>query len=254
MNTPIELYDGVWVKRDDLYRHPSGARGAKARVMDVIAAMAMGDGQKKIVTAVARNSSIPAVVAAVGRHYGLAVSIHTALAGTAAPELAAAGKLGATIYEHRPGYQSVINARAAAECGPDATLVPLGLESAAGIKAVIHEVVSTEIPPGVRRIVMAVGSGMMISAVLNGTWRFSDIPVVGVCVGPSPERRIRACLVSESELRRLRLVAAGIPFGKPAGQCARFPFKLDPYYEAKAAAFLEPGDLFWIVAARSSCV
>lgn len=252
MHTPLELYGNVHVKREDRYLHPSGARGAKARALDGVFCAMAAAGTKGVAVGVARTSSIPAVVAVVARHYGMVAAIHTAAGRTGGEEFVAARAAGATVHEHRPGYQSVIAARVAAQAAtPGWATVQLGLEHPLALAAVAAEAATCPLPD-YNRLVVTVGSGMMLASILHGLARRGiNKPVVGVCVGQDPVARLDRH-APPGWRGMVTLVPPATPFNRPAPLFGRLPLRLDPYYEGKAAPHVRDGDLFWVVALRST--
>lgn len=254
-HTPIERYDGIWVKREDTYRHPSGAMGSKGRIADAVLRRAKSEGYQTVVLGVARNSSIPAVIARVAAYLGLDCVIHTAASSVAAPDLQLARDAGAAVLEHRPGYQSVINARARADVERlRGFLIPLGLECPEGVVEIAAEVRSTTFPAGVKRLVMPVGSGMMLAGVLTGLMDHPDkpdFPVLGITVGQDPVERLDR-FAPKGWRKRVTLKSAGVPFSRYNELPNQLGIPLDPVYENKCVGFCEPQDLFWVVARRMS--
>lgn len=249
--TPLERHGCIWCKREDLYTHPCGVRGEKARVVGAI----LGGVSDGVVAGVSRVSSLPTVVARVAAWRGIGCRIHTA-AGRRPLEFELALRHGATLIEHRPGYQSLITARARADAEARGWhRLALGLESRESVEAVAAEFVRTPVPRGARRLVLAVGSGMTLAGVLVGMRRAGiDLPVLGVVVWDSPNLRDRIYRWAPwGWRRRTRLVPSGIRFDRP-GEYDRgvVPFLLDPYYEGKAVSHLRDGDLFWVAALRAS--
>ena len=109
------------------------------------------------------------------------------------------------------------------------------------------------IPPGVKRIVMPVGTGMGLSSVLQGLSEAGreDIHILGVIVGMNPEQYIERW--SPKNWRsRVTLVTAEKDFRIPAEKTNWWGVELDSHYEAKAAPYVEPGDLFWCLAIRAT--
>src|SRR5439155_839381 len=93
--TPVELRDGIWFKRDDLFSI-AGASGGKARACYALARAA----ERGLITASARHSPQATIVARIARHLGLCCRIHTPTGGIT-PELEEAVAHGATRIPHR---------------------------------------------------------------------------------------------------------------------------------------------------------
>lgn len=104
--TPIEYREGYYFKRDDFFS-VAGVCGGKARTCWALAQSA----KRGLVTAGSRFSPQCKIVAYIARARGLPCHIHTT-EGELGPELEAAISAGAHIYQHKPGYNSVIIKRA----------------------------------------------------------------------------------------------------------------------------------------------
>jgi 1-aminocyclopropane-1-carboxylate deaminase/D-cysteine desulfhydrase-like pyridoxal-dependent ACC family enzyme len=251
--TPIEQHGEIWLKRDDTFE-VNGVRGGKVR--SCLALASVTPSPLGLVTAGARHSPQVHIVAAIGAHLGIGVNVHVP-DGESTPEIDAADKLGAHVFRHRPGYNSVIVARAAEDArnmGEGWRLIPFGMETPVAVSETASEV-PPELPEGVRRIVVPVGSGMSLCGILSGLRYLGEpgnvLPVLGVVVGASPERRLDTYAPMWRFDEHLTLRPAGVPYGKLV-HAEVGGIELDPVYEAKCARFLEPGDLLWVVGKRTA--
>ena len=242
--TPIEKYNNIFVKRDDLYTI-AGVCGGKARTCYAIAKHAKG-----IITAGSRVSPQVLLASAIAKHLGIPCRVHVP-SGNFTPELTATKANGAIIIQHKPGYNSVIIKRAKddAIANPEYTYIPFGMECWEAIEQTKYQV--QNIPKGVKRIVVPVGSAMTLAGILNGLVEYKmNIPVVGIVVGADPVKRLdhyapifwrKKCTLINSEdnyhLSRNNVYLDNI--------------LLDPIYEAKCLPYIKPGDLFWIVGIRN---
>jgi 1-aminocyclopropane-1-carboxylate deaminase/D-cysteine desulfhydrase-like pyridoxal-dependent ACC family enzyme len=238
--TPVERRDVYWLKRDDLFEF-AGMSGGKVRACVSIAAAA----PQGLVTASARTSPQAAIVAAVAQSFRLPARVHTAWGGQT-PSLAAAQGLNAEIVAHRPGYNSVIVRRAIDDAQASGwTLVPFGMECAAAVAAAAHQCLN--MPEGVARLVVPVGSGMTLIGVLQGLRNAGrNIPVLGVVVGAAPERR----LDQWAPVGWSHTVSLVRPAERYAARAATSVFQgvaLSANYEAKCIPFLQPEDCLWLV-------
>lgn len=243
--TPIERHGDVWVKRDDLFAF-GGVRGGKVRTCLAIARTA----QDGLITAGSRQSPQVQIVSAVARELGLPCRVHVPSGATSA-EVKSAADAGAEVVKHKPGYNTVIVARAKSDAAESGwTEVPFGMECAEAVKQNRGQV--RDIPEGVRRIVVPVGSGMSLAGILHGLDDIgrSDIPVVGVMVGADPTDRLNEYAPSDWH-KRVEMRGSGSDYTKAARETVFWGIDLDPHYEAKAAPHVEPGDLFWVVGRRS---
>lgn len=245
--TPIEEHGGVRVKRDD-YCTVAGISGGKVRTCYSIARKHKEAGCTTLVTASSRSSPQANIVATIARHLGMAAHCHIP-GGDLGEELEQAQAKGAEIIQHRPGYNSVICARANTDAETAGSgLVPFGMECWDAVEQTRKQV--SNIPADTKRIVMPVGSGMSLAGVLHGLVDCNlDIPVVGIVVGADPTDRLNryAPLGWQS---MVTLIESGMDYGTPATTTTLHGIALDPYYEAKCVPFIEAGDLFWIVGIR----
>lgn len=258
--TPLERRDPVWLKRDDLYRE-FGAWGAKARVAGAVLRRAAADGYRGACVGVSRNSSIPAVVAKAAAAAGLQAMVYFPHSNAdwrpgARTEFHAAREAGAILVPVRPGYLSVVQARARAAAQLHGyALLPLGLEGWEGVRQTASSAAALagHLPAGVRRLVVPVGSGMMLSGILWGLRKagLERLPVLGVAVGQPPDQRLDT-YAPPGWRRQVALRPSGSDFLRPASRIEHLGVRLDHSYEAKCVPYLEPDDLFWLVALRST--
>lgn len=246
--SPVERYGNRWVKREDLFVI-AGSAGGKVRSCWHLASQ---PGVRGLVTAGSRHSPQANIVAGIARRLGIPCRIHTA-AGAATPEMAAAAEAGAEIIRHKPGYNTVLVARAredaAALAAEGWVHVPFGMEHQAAVEQTAAQVVN--IPDEVARVVVPVGSGMSLAGILHGLQQIgSTVPVLGVVVGADPTSRLDTYAPADWRTR-CTLVEASVPYDT-AVDAAVAGVRLDPHYEAKCAEHLRDGDLLWIVGCRET--
>ena len=243
MLTPVEEHGGYLVKRDDL-ADERGVKGAKARTLGVICRHIVATGARGLTVHAARNSVTPQTLGAVCSAYDVAASVHTAAAaGPLPPAYADAARRGVRVVEHRPGYMSVLAARARAQAAADGYLsCGLGLDFPPAVAETAKQVAN--LPRAARRLVAAVGSGHMLEGILRGMESIGLMtPVLGVCVG-----RVPACLANLRTPLSVELVRITDDFHRPARLTALGDLELNPYYEAKCLPYLQEGDILWVVA------
>jgi 1-aminocyclopropane-1-carboxylate deaminase/D-cysteine desulfhydrase-like pyridoxal-dependent ACC family enzyme len=252
--TPTQYYPDyrLWAKREDLFGR-AGIRGGKVRSCEgLIKAYMAGGGRAGVVTAGARHSPQMQIVARLAAHYGLPCRCHTAT-GPYTPEMHDAAAHGAVVVQHRPGHNSVIIARARADANGRGWLeIPFGMESPAALQYTRNEARNL-VPGDYKRIVIVLGSGMTAAGLL---WGLRDagwqaLPVLGVQIGASPIKRLNKYAPPWWHAQ-MNVVVSPHPYKHPIPNtwlCDAV--LLDPYYEAKCATFLRPGDLFWIVGIRA---
>lgn len=247
--TPVERHGDVLVKRDDRFVF-GGQAGGKVRTC-----LALSRGATGLVTASSRSSPQALIVATIARELGVPARLHMPWAGQATPAMRhITDELGGTIVEHRPGYNTVIIARARADAADSGwTHIPFGMEHAAAVEQTGNEFEDT-IPylAGTSRIVVPVGSGMSLAGILAGmAWNDVDLPVLGVTVGADPTRRLDRYAPANWR-DRVTLAPSGVPYASRAHSTVWRGIPLDPYYEAKCVPFLQAGDLFWVVGYRGA--
>lgn len=240
--TPIEAAAPYWLKRDDLFGL-GGATGQKVRAI-----LALAPGASGLVTCGSRQSTQIERCALVAAALGLPCRVHTA-SGEETPQTALAAAAGAEVLRHQPGRLSVLKARAAEDAEARGwCLIPWALEHEAAVRTMRAQV-PPAFPDGVRRLVICAGSGMSLAGLL---WGLRDhgqtLPVLAVQVGGALEARLDR-YAPDDWRQRVEIVPAAVPYEQPC-EAQVGDVVLDPIYEAKCAAFLQPGDLLWLIGGR----
>ena len=232
----LERQGAFWIAREDLV-----PGGAKNRFLPYLVT-----GAGELVFGGPFCGGAPHALAVLGAFTGQRVTLFYAARARTRwhPRQVAAERLGANIVEVRPGYMTVVQARArtyAERAG--ARFFPLGFDVPAA------EAPFLEVLRGVQRqhgdppeVWCATGSGMLARCLGRA---FPQSAVYAVAVG----------LASRHTAQRfpsnVRLLPAREAFGVPSR--ATVPFPSCAYYEAKAWALMAqhaaPGALFWNVAA-----
>jgi hypothetical protein len=248
-DTPVEVHAGLAVKRDDLFTF-AGQRGGKVRTCHHLITAA-GD-VPGVVTAGSRQSPQVNIVASVAAELGLPCRVHVP-AGPLTPELEAARAAGAEIVQHRPGYNTVIVARARDDAAASGWLhIPFGMECPAAVEQTASQVASLP-AEGVERLVVPVGSGMSLAGILAGLAAAGrELPVLGVVCGSDPSARLDEYAPGWRERIGLQLIQSSLDYHTEAPEALLGDLPLDPIYEAKCLPFLRPGDLLWVVGLRAS--
>jgi len=242
-----ECASGVWLKRDDTFE-VAGVRGGKVRTCLALAEAALERGAEGLVTAGSRQSPQVNIVAQIGRALRVPVRAYVPF-GRPGSELELAALAGARLIPTRPGYNGVLAARARQDADLSGYgLIPFGMECAEAVEATRQQ--ARDLPPEVDRLVVPVGSAMSLAGIL---WGLLDgdrrVPVLGVCVGADPERRLD--LWAPPLWRALvELAPARLPYAAAAPDASYFGVDLDPHYEAKCVPELRFGDGFWLVGIR----
>lgn len=251
--TPLERHGDHWLKRDDMLEIV-GHRGGKVRTCWAIATEAKARGATCLVTAGSRHSPQVPMVAAVARALGMD-AICFVPAGDQTPELQQAAADGAALHGVRPGHNIVIVARAREYAADDAraALVPFGMEHQRALDMTGQQVRSLDGWTG-GRLVVPVGSGMTLAAILQALHQAWPQPppyrVVGVVLGADPTRRLDRWAPPWWR-SMVDLVPAGVPYHRHVIASVG-AVQLDPVYEAKCVAHLQPGDALWVVGRRAA--
>ena len=242
--TPIERRGRLWLKRDDLF-HIAGAYGGKARACYLLARGA----ELGLVTAASRSSPQTSIVARIACHLGVKCRIHTPW-GSATADIQDAESHGAERIGHRPGFNSVIRARAEQDARLRGwTHIPFGMESAVAVAMATRQ--AANLPGDCRRIVVPVGSALTLAGILWSLKTLGNaIPVVGVVVGADPRKRLDRW-APEDWKKRVTLAPSPLDYGTPASVCEYEGLRLDPTYEAKCLPFTRESDCLWVVGVRS---
>jgi 1-aminocyclopropane-1-carboxylate deaminase/D-cysteine desulfhydrase-like pyridoxal-dependent ACC family enzyme len=245
--TPVELRGNYWFKRDDLF-HLQGnpeANGGKVRTM-----IRLAKGAKGLVVSGDRLSTQIPRGAITAQLLGLPCRVHTA-SGDITPGMRRALDAGAQIFQHTPGYLTVVKKRAhddAIQTG--FTEVPWAVVCPETIATMCQQVAN--LPEAAKRIVVCVGSGMSLSAILQGMMSCGiKTPVLGVAVGGAGWGKRLQTWAPEGWSNQAEIVEAGYDYHTPFdGPGWLEGVELDRYYEAKCIPFLLPGDCLWIVGTR----
>lgn len=245
--TPVEKHGNMWIKRDDLFSF-AGIRGGKVRTCWVLA-----QGAKGLITAGSRMSPQVNIVAHIAKELGIPSRVHIP-EGELSPELLSAKKVGAEIIQHKPGYNNVIIKRAEDDAdvmvSKDWVLIPFGMECKEAVRQTAKQVVN--IPKKATRLVVPVGSGMTLAGILHGLEKQKrKIPVLGVCVGADPEKRLDK-FAPAFWREMVKLVHVDTDYHKPLKDKKIDNVILDEIYEAKCLDYLQDGDCMWIVGIRET--
>lgn len=232
MTAPIvREHNGVWVIRDDLF-----PGGTKARFMPVLF-----EGAEEAVYASPAEGGAQTALATVAKDLGKRATIFVAARAKLHPRTLEAARLGAKVVPVRPGYLSVVQARAkdyAKTSG--ARLVPFGVDLPEAITRLADAALATGLDA--QEVWCAAGSGVLARA-LAQAWPRARRHVVQV--GRALSREDVAGATIHFYPRPFSDVAKALP-----------PFPSDPHYDAKAwetmTARKGPGRVvFWNVAGPS---
>jgi len=229
MTAPIvREHGGVSVIRDDLY-----PGGTKARFMPVLF-----EGAEEAVYASPAEGGAQTALATVAKDLGKRATIFVAARAKLHPRTLEAARLGAKVVPVRPGYLSVVQARAkdyAKTSG--ARLVPFGVDLPEAITRLANAALATGFDPD--EVWCAAGSGVLARA-LARAWPRARRHAVQVGRELEPQ-----------DVAKATIHVYPLPFSDVAK--ALPPFPSDPHYDAKAwetmTARKGPGRVvFWNVA------
>jgi 1-aminocyclopropane-1-carboxylate deaminase/D-cysteine desulfhydrase-like pyridoxal-dependent ACC family enzyme len=243
--TPVERLGAIWLKRDDLFEI-AGVRGGKVRTCWHLA-----QGARGLVTAGSRASPQVNIVAHIAQKLGVPCRVHTPT-GDLSPEVRQAQDCGAEVVQHKAGYNNVIIARAREDAkARNWTNIPFGMECDEAIRQNAAQFMATEIPAGVQRIVVPVGSGMTLAGLIVGMQQAKvDLNVLGVRVGADPSARLDR--YAPGWRSKVELAQSNLKYEEEAQQRRLDDIELDAIYEAKCLPFLRAGDLFWLIGLRAT--
>lgn len=243
--TPIQEADGILLKREDLFQI-GGVQGGKVR-----SCWSYIQGARGLVTAGSRKSPQVNIVASLAKELGIPCFAHCP-SGDLGPELLLAKEKGAQIIQHKAGYNNVIKARAREQAQELGFLeVPFGMEHPGAVSETMQQ--TQNLPFGsFSRIVIAAGSGMSLSGLLQGLKALDQrIPVLAISVGADPIPQLEK-YAPPGWRDMVEIRKSPHDYHKEI-EAQIGGIQLDPIYEAKVLEFLQPGDLFWIVGIRESC-
>lgn len=209
MRPIVTVHDGIHVIRDDLF-----PGGTKARFFPTLY-----QHHDEVVYASPAEGGAQTALAHVANQLGKRATIFVAGRAARHPRGQEVLRLGGKLVEVRPGYLSVVSARAAAyavETG--AYLLPFGADVAAAINMIAAAAITTGLTPD--EVWCAAGSGTL-SRALEQAWPSARLRVVAVGRAVSPTE------VGFAEIKQ---------YDRPFGAVARTtpPFPSDPHYDAKA--------------------
>lgn len=268
--TPVEQHDGLWIKREDLYRGAYGVNGAKYRACQhLISRAADGGIYDRVVSAASVLSPQNAMAAVVAGEFGLECTV---IVGGTTPDkavrhksIAIAELAGATVEAIPVGYNTALQAagkkRAMEE--PGVWQLPYGITTRKEAPAEevrdflrVGATQTENLPDEIETLVIPFGSGNTAAGVLYGLHdaRPANLKRV-VLVGIGPDRldwtRDRLGGVGRTMAPKGVNVHHMSLHGWFASYGDRMPETLDgivlhPTYEGKVVRFLNQSDFpFW---------
>jgi hypothetical protein len=200
--TPVQLIDGLWVKREDLHSGPFGVNGAKFRACQHLIGRATRAGATRVISAASVLSPQNAMAAVVAAKFGLPCTV---IIGGSKPETAIrhtsiqiATELGADIVHVPVGYNPYLQSFAGkfAEKTPGAYWLRYGITTPEGARPnelrAFHQTGADQVanlPNSVRTLVVPFGSGNSAASVLYGLSRRCPAALERVfLIGIGPDR------------------------------------------------------------------
>jgi hypothetical protein len=235
----VDLVDGVYVVRDDLF-----PGGTKARF-----AAHYFNGSDEVVYASPCEGGAQTALAQVGQVLGKRVTIFCAKRQTPHSRSLMAKALGAMVIQVNPGHFTVVQARARAyarESG--AKLLPFGLDGPLAIQSIADAAGKVDLVRlGIEEVWCAAGSGVLARGLALAWSGQNRIKRFAVQVGRE---------VSARDVAGAQVIVAPWRFEQPCPD--RPPFPSDPHYDAKAWAMLRARSkgtaLFWNVAGPAGVI
>lgn len=247
--TPVEQVGTYWAKREDFagfngHQYPSGAK-----VRQYLAMVAAAPDDAVLMVGCSADSAMQIYVAYAAELTGRKgyVVIPSRKVDSAATKWAL--EHGAIVSQVSPGYPSVYRARMK-ELAKSLGLPVVRWDP---LYAFLDTVRQTENLPAGARVVVPTGSGLTAASILAGA---PGATVLAVAVSDMATKEsilsrangFAAGAVIDPD--RLTVVRTNSKYGK--AEDARLPdgTKLDPFYAAKALAYVQPGDVLWVSGRR----
>lgn len=276
--TPIQRMGDYYVKREDLAHwssldYPSGSKVRQYKEMtnkavDSLNSRATQEFLSKpppCIVGCSANSAMAIYVAATAHQQGMEGIVYTAGRKKRTDATKYAAEMGAEIVEVKPGYLSLIRARARART------IELGDVVKWSPQAAIEDTIRQceNIPEGVKRIIVPTGSGLTAAGILarmamrnysfnHGSVATGHPPIVVIVSTSSMANELMILKRAHAATGDRRLINhVGHEFIPPTSsyndhEIAELPdgTPLDPYYSAKAFKYLQPNDMLWPVGLR----
>lgn len=205
----VTVHSGVHVVRDDLF-----PGGTKARFLP-----ALFEGCDEVVYASPAEGGAQTALAAVAARLGKRATIFVAERQRPHPRAFMAKALGAKVYQVKPGYLTVVQARARAYCqATGARLAPFGVDMPEAISAIAAAATATGLAPD--EVWCASGSGTLARG-LAQAWPHARRHVVQV-----------GRELSRADVAGATIHVAPLAFSAPCKEAP--PFPSDKHYDAKA--------------------
>jgi D-cysteine desulfhydrase len=195
--TPVELHNGIWLKREDLLRDPvSGVNGAKYRACRYLIGKAKAAGAQRVVSAASVLSPQSAMASVIADQMGLRCTV---IVGGTTPDKAILHKAiriaadhGAEVESIKVGYNPALQGAARkAALEPGVWRLPYGITTDEDVEDFMRVGApqTMNLPDQIRTLVVPFGSGNTACGVLYGLHDFRPEALEQVVlVGIGPDR------------------------------------------------------------------
>jgi 1-aminocyclopropane-1-carboxylate deaminase/D-cysteine desulfhydrase-like pyridoxal-dependent ACC family enzyme len=263
--TRVDHFGTWYAKRDDTAFATSvdAPSGSKVRQY---ARMAAAQGRAPMIVGCSAHSAMQIYIAAGAKLAGVKGIVYTAARAVRTDATEYALRMGAEVVEVRPAYLNVVQSRAHQRAKEFAEgYVRWDVDGA--VRDASEQV--SNIPHGIKRIVVPTGSGLTASGILAGLVLSGLPPVPVLCVAVSPmadkakiQEDARKCIDglkmgsaigSKHKLPSLKVVRAKQKYDQWTAAILPDGTVLDPFYSAKALPYLKDGDLLWLPGVRPLC-
>ncbi len=262
--TPIDEFDGKFVKREDLacwtsLEYPSGSKVRQYLAMAGYVETNEGPGIRlshltnnmkvqPCLVGCSANSAMQIYVSAAAKQLNAKGIIYVPKRKVRSDATNYAIKLGSEVNEIKPGYLSVIR-KAARQKAIDLKQY-VEWDRKAAIQDTIDQCIN--IPENIKRIIVPTGSGLTAAGILIGVVRHKG-PIKVVAIGTSPMADKAKILTLAAKMKvqlkippdLLEFIGPTTPYDTPVIERLPDDTPLDPYYAAKTWKYMEKGDLLW---------
>lgn len=250
--TPVEKYNGIWLKRDDYFVLGECNGGKLRQAMNLIEENYSEIKTKhfsEVVCSASIKSPQSAIISEVAKYFNLKCKIVCYKTKKENRNLSIAQSNGAIILGVKSGYNSVIESHAKKERG---FFINMGFKSEIAIDSITPQV--QNIPDNLDYLVLSIGSAMNFIGILKGLKKYNKKvgEVIGVFVGKSPKLILQE--KKADSYYPYTLIKSQYSYGQELNIENGL---LDPIYEAKAWEWLSENldlsknILFWIIGKRN---
>lgn len=249
--TPVEKINGIYLKREDYFKF-AGCNGSKVRSALYLILNAYYRGHTTFVSIGSRFSPQCEIISNICEALNLKCYLFMPNSNedTTVLKNIHNNKNTTLIRELKQGaYTNVLVSRAKKFAELNGYYyIPFGMDCFENVCLTEKQV--ENLPNDIKRIVVAVGSGVNFCAIANGLIKNNktNIELIGICVGKDPSKVINKYILFPN-LLKYKLIMSQVPYEKAINLNFN-NVELDPIYEAKCVQYLQPGDLFWIVGHR----